>query len=114
MTSCSTGLATVVLEHQTPERTYRPRGRSTSARIPPSRRSTTPFAQLRDEPRVCGQERAQLAAEIEREPDKALAFVAEMDMEAPSLGAGERLVYACPMHPEVVSQKSPGSARSVA
>ena len=26
-------------------------------------------------------------------------------MEAPSLAAGEQLVYACPMHPEVVSDE---------
>ena len=37
-------------------------------------------------------------------PDKTLAFVAEMDMGAPE----GPVVYACPMHPEVVSDE-PGS-----
>jgi FtsP/CotA-like multicopper oxidase with cupredoxin domain len=43
-------------------------------------------------------ERARIAAYLEAEPDKTLAFVAEMDMGTPE-GA---VVYACPMHPEVV------------
>jgi FtsP/CotA-like multicopper oxidase with cupredoxin domain len=45
-------------------------------------------------------ERERLAPYIEAEPDKTLAFIAEMEMEAPE-GA---VVYACPMHPEVVSE----------
>ena len=36
-------------------------------------------------------------------PDKTLAFVAEMDMGVPE---GEPVVYACPMHPEVVSDEA--------
>jgi FtsP/CotA-like multicopper oxidase with cupredoxin domain len=44
-------------------------------------------------------ERERIAAYLEAEPDKTLAFVAEMDMGTPE-GA---VVYACPMHPEVVS-----------
>ena len=38
-------------------------------------------------------------------PDKTLSFVAEMDMGVPE---GVPVVYACPMHPEVVSDE-PGS-----
>ena len=37
------------------------------------------------------------------EPDKTLAFIAEMDMGAPE-GDGP-VVYTCPMHPEVVSEE---------
>jgi hypothetical protein len=38
-------------------------------------------------------------------PDKTLSFVAEMDMAVPE---GVPVIYACPMHPEVVSDE-PGS-----
>ena len=44
-------------------------------------------------------ERERIAEYLEAEPDKTLAFIAEMDMGAP---AGD-VIYACPMHPEVVS-----------
>src|SRR6476646_9494475 len=92
-----------VLEHQTPDRTY------PLADIHVGEEQAEPslqeaFAQLRTNPEFA-KERARLDAEVEAEPDKTLAFVAEMDMEAPSLAAGEQLVYACPMHPEVVSDE---------
>ena len=92
-----------VLEHQTPDRTY------PLADIHVGEDRAEPplegaFAQLRTNPEFA-EERARLDAEVEAEPDKTLAFVAEMDMEAPSLAAGEQLVYACPMHPEVVSDE---------
>ena len=44
-------------------------------------------------------ERHRIAPHRDREPDKTVAFVAEMDFEAPE-GA---VVFSCPMHPEVVS-----------
>jgi hypothetical protein len=44
-------------------------------------------------------ERHRIAPHRERDPDKTVAFVAEMDFEAPE-GA---VVFSCPMHPEVVS-----------
>jgi FtsP/CotA-like multicopper oxidase with cupredoxin domain len=44
-------------------------------------------------------ERDRIAPYLEAEPDKILAFIAEMDMPVPE---GE-VIYACPMHPEVVS-----------
>src|SRR5918992_1334623 len=54
---------------------------------------------------------ADIAAERERigpyldvEPDKTVAFLAEMDMDGPT-GDGP-VVYACPMHPEVVSEEA--------
>ena len=50
-------------------------------------------------------ERERIQEDLEREPDKTLAFIAEMDMGAPE-GEGP-VVYACPMHPEVV-QEEPG------
>src|SRR5213076_248998 len=58
------------------------------------------------------QTNADMAAQRERiepflkaSPDKTLSFVAEMDMGVPE---GVPVVYACPMHPEVVSDE-PGS-----
>jgi FtsP/CotA-like multicopper oxidase with cupredoxin domain len=48
-------------------------------------------------------ERQRVARYLAAAPDKTLAFIAEMDMEAPD-GA---VLYACPMHPEIVSE-TPG------
>ena len=92
-----------VLEHQTPERAYR------LADVHVGEEPAEPglddaFARLRTNPEFAP-ERDRLADELAAEPDKTIAFVAEMDMEAPSLAAGEQLVYACPMHAEVVSQE---------
>ena len=47
--------------------------------------------------------RSLAAPYLEAEPDKKLAFIAEMDMGEPE-GDGP-VVYACPMHPEVVSEE---------
>ena len=43
-------------------------------------------------------ERQRIAPYLAAEPDKTIAFVAEMDMGVPE----GPVVYACPMHPEVV------------
>ena len=48
-------------------------------------------------------ERERIGRHLDAEPDKRLAFIAEMDMDAPE-GDGP-VVYACPMHPEVVSEE---------
>ena len=92
-----------VLEHRTPERAY-PLADIDVAQDHAEPSLEEQFDRLRTNPEFAD-ERAQLPAEVEAEPDKALAFVAEMDMEAPSLAAGEKLVYTCPMHPAVVSQE---------
>jgi FtsP/CotA-like multicopper oxidase with cupredoxin domain len=55
------------------------------------------FEILRTDPELAA-ERERLAPLLAAEPDKTLAFVAEMEMEGPE-GA---VAYACPMHPEVV------------
>ena len=44
-------------------------------------------------------ERNRVEPYLDSEPDKTLAFVAEMDLGTPE----GPVVYACPMHPEVVS-----------
>jgi FtsP/CotA-like multicopper oxidase with cupredoxin domain len=49
------------------------------------------------------EERRRIAPYLAAEPDKKLAFIAEMDMDAPEDDGP--VVYACPMHPEVVSEE---------
>jgi FtsP/CotA-like multicopper oxidase with cupredoxin domain len=91
----------LALVHQTPDRVYQ------LARITVGDSVADPslseqFAQLRSDPEL-GAERERLAGLVEAEPDKTLAFVAEMDFEEPD----GPVVYACPMHPDVV-QDEPG------
>jgi FtsP/CotA-like multicopper oxidase with cupredoxin domain len=51
-------------------------------------------------------ERERLAPHLEREPDKTISLVAEMDMgEPPELPPGATVTYTCPMHPEVLSEE---------
>jgi len=96
----------LTLEHRTPDRTYK------LADITVSEEHATPsladtFATLRTAPELAA-ERERLLPLVEAPPDKTLAFQAEMDMGEPDVGEGQALVYACPMHPEVV-QDEPGS-----
>jgi FtsP/CotA-like multicopper oxidase with cupredoxin domain len=90
-----------LLEHRTPERVYR------LARIAVSDERAAPelvdqFEVLRTNADMTG-ERQRIASFLDAEPDKTLAFIAEMDMGAPP-GEGPA-VYSCPMHPEVVSEE---------
>ena len=94
----------VRLEHRTPDQTYDlgafvVAGESTGA-------ASTSFDALRIDPALSA-EHATVDADLERPPDKVLAFVAEMpllygDEVAPATS------YACPMHPEVTSAE-PGT-----
>ena len=93
--------AELTLEHHTPERVY------PLASIAVAEQEAEPslaggFETLRRDPELSSV-RKRLAAYFAAEPDKTLAFVAEMDLEAPE----GPVVYACPMHPEVV-QNEPG------
>jgi FtsP/CotA-like multicopper oxidase with cupredoxin domain len=88
------------LEHRTPDRSYR------LARFTVSDESAEPdigdqFAVLRTNADMTA-ERERLAPYFAAPPDKTLAFVAEMDLGARE---GAASVYACPMHPEVVSEE---------
>jgi FtsP/CotA-like multicopper oxidase with cupredoxin domain len=93
---------TVTLEHRTPDRSY------TLAEIAVSEERAEPsleerFEELRTNPEWAA-ERERLDQLLAAPPDKTLGLVAEMDMgvlEGP-------VVYACPMHPEVV-REDPGS-----
>jgi FtsP/CotA-like multicopper oxidase with cupredoxin domain len=89
----------LTLEHRTPERTY------TLATIDVGAEPATPslaeqFDTLRHNQEWVA-ERARLAPYFDAFPDKTLALVAEMDMGAPE----GPVVYACPMHPDVVSDQ---------
>jgi FtsP/CotA-like multicopper oxidase with cupredoxin domain len=91
----------VTLEHHTPQRVDR------LASIHVSEHPAEPL--LQDQFEIL-RTNADMAAERERiapylgaQPDKTLAFIAEMNMGAPE-GDGP-IVYACPMHPEVVSEQ---------
>ena len=88
----------LTLEHRTPGKTH-----SLATINVGAERAAPPLEQqfdvLRSNPEWVA-ERKRLGPYFDAPPDKALAFVAEMDM-----GVAEGpVVYACPMHPEVVSE----------
>jgi FtsP/CotA-like multicopper oxidase with cupredoxin domain len=85
------------LEHRTPDRTYE-LATITFGDGSPDPGPTAAFETLRTNPEMVA-ERERIAPYRDREPDKTVAFVAEMEFEAPE-GA---VAFSCPMHPEVVS-----------
>jgi len=90
----------LTLEHKTPDRVYRLAAITVSDE-PAEPTLAHQHEALRTSPDLVT-ERERIAACFSAPPDKTLAFVAEMDMELPE---GATLVYACPMHPEVVSDE---------
>jgi FtsP/CotA-like multicopper oxidase with cupredoxin domain len=90
------------LEHHTPNRTYRlatlavGEGRPTQV--------AEAFGQLRRAPELAV-ERGQLERWLTAAPDKVLALVAQMDDQAAMPEGAGPVIYACPMHPEVVSDQ---------
>jgi FtsP/CotA-like multicopper oxidase with cupredoxin domain len=91
----------LVLEHRTPGRTYQ------LGTVAVSEEQAEPaLAEEFEVLRTNGDmeaERERAAPSFDAEPDKVLAFIAEMDMGAPQ-GEGP-VVYTCPMHPQVVSEQ---------
>ena len=90
----------LTLEHRTPERVY------PLAKVSVGEEQAQPpladeFDVLRANADMAG-ERQGIAPYLDAEPDKTLAFIAEMDMSG--LAGEGPVVYACPMHPEVVSE----------
>jgi FtsP/CotA-like multicopper oxidase with cupredoxin domain len=92
----------LTLEHHTPERVY-PLASITVGNEPAEPALADTFEVLRRDHELAA-ERDRIAAYADAEPDKTLAFMAEMDFGAPE----GPVVYACPMHPDVV-QEEPGS-----
>jgi FtsP/CotA-like multicopper oxidase with cupredoxin domain len=94
----------VRLEHRTPDHVYDLGAFSVAGNSMGA--SAASFETLRDDPQLTAEHRS-IGADIERPPDKVLAFVASM----PLLYGGEvapATSYACPMHPEVTSSE-PGT-----
>ena len=89
----------LTLEHRTPERTY-PLAIVDVASEPAAPPLEQQFGVLRTNQEWVA-ERERLARYLDAPPDKTLAFVAEMDLGAPE----GPTVYACPMHPDVVSDQ---------
>jgi FtsP/CotA-like multicopper oxidase with cupredoxin domain len=90
----------LTLEHRTPDRSYRLAG-ITVIDEPAAPDLRDQFELLRTNADLVA-ERERIKPYLEAEPDKTLAFVAEMDVGVPE---GAEVTYACPMHPEVVSDK---------
>jgi FtsP/CotA-like multicopper oxidase with cupredoxin domain len=93
----------LTLEHRTPERTY-PLARVRVEDESVESSFADEFEVLRTNADMVA-ERERIAPFTDAEPDRTIAFIAEMDMEA---GEGP---YMCPMHPEVVSDE-PGHCPS--
>jgi FtsP/CotA-like multicopper oxidase with cupredoxin domain len=90
----------LTLEHRTPERTYSLAPIEVGAE-PAMPSLAGEFHTLRHNPEWVA-ERERLASYFDAPPHKTLALIAEMDMGTPE----GPVVYACPMHPEVVSEEA--------
>jgi FtsP/CotA-like multicopper oxidase with cupredoxin domain len=93
----------LALEHHTPDRTYRLATVAVAGR-PVASTAAEEFPVLRRAPELVA-EREQLAAWLAAPPDKVLALVAQMDDPAAMPAGAGPVTYACPMHPEVVSDQ---------
>ena len=90
----------LALEHRTPERTYR----LATIAVHDDQADPSEFGNLRTN-RDMTDLRERIGRFLQAPPDKALSFVAEMNMGVPE---GVPVVYVCPMHPEI-SSDDPGS-----
>jgi FtsP/CotA-like multicopper oxidase with cupredoxin domain len=89
------------LEHRTPQRVY-PLAAIQVSEEPAAPSLAAHFGVLRTNPDMVA-ERERIAPYLEAEPDKTLSFIAEMDIGAPE--ADGPIIFACPMHPDVVSEE---------
>jgi FtsP/CotA-like multicopper oxidase with cupredoxin domain len=93
----------LALEHRTPHQTYSLAAITvTDEPVQPS--LATQFGSLRTNSDMVS-ERKLVAPYLNADPDKTLAFVAEMDMGVPELPPGGTVAYVCPMHPEVTNDE---------
>jgi FtsP/CotA-like multicopper oxidase with cupredoxin domain len=91
------------LEHHTPNRAYR-LATLTVTEGDPGSAAAGEFGTLRRAPELEA-ERRQLDRWLAAPPDKVLALVAQMDDPAAMPAGAGPVTYACPMHPEVVSDQ---------
>jgi FtsP/CotA-like multicopper oxidase with cupredoxin domain len=91
----------LTLEHQTPERAYR-LAAITLSDEPADLTLAEQFEVLRTNQDMAGL-REWIAPFLDAAPDKTLAFVAEMEMDTRDQAGA--VAYACPMHPDVVSDE---------
>jgi FtsP/CotA-like multicopper oxidase with cupredoxin domain len=89
------------LQHHTPQRTY-PLAEIAVTADPAAPPLVDQFTALRTNADMTA-ERERIAPYLNAEPDKTLAFVAEMNIDEPDVDGP--VVYTCPMHPEVVSEE---------
>jgi FtsP/CotA-like multicopper oxidase with cupredoxin domain len=97
----------VQLEHRTPDHTYQLGGFTVTEGTVGA--AAGAFDQLRTDPELTAEHRS-LAHDIERPPDKVLAFFSLMPLlyGGDDTPASAPAVYACPMHPEVTAAE-PGT-----
>jgi FtsP/CotA-like multicopper oxidase with cupredoxin domain len=90
------------LENRTPDRTY-DLGRFTVSGEARGEAAVA-FGELRTDPELSA-ERDHIRADLDREPDKVLAFVSQMPI---LYGGGEATAtsYVCPMHPEITASEA--------
>ncbi len=87
----------VMMEHHTPDRVY-PLAEFTVATDPAIASLADQFDTVRTNADMVA-ERGRITAKLAADPDKTIAFVAEMDLDGPEPAS----LYTCPMHPEVTS-----------
>ena len=92
---------TLMLEHHTPERVYRLAEITVTAEHV-THDLTEEFGTLRINADMVA-ERDRITPMLDTAPAKTVAFVAEMDMDAPDTEPGAAVIYVCPMHLEVTS-----------
>ena len=93
----------VVLENRTPDKTYE-LGRIVVSGDAAGSEAAAAFDQLRVDPELSA-ERERIQADLEREPDKTLAFVSQMPILYGS-ESDQASRYVCPMHPEVTDSEA--------
>ena len=91
----------VVLENRTPDRTYELGHITVEGEA--AGEAAAAFDELRVDPELSA-ERERVQADIDREPDKTLAFVSEMPILYGS-ETSDASQYVCPMHPEVTASE---------
>jgi FtsP/CotA-like multicopper oxidase with cupredoxin domain len=91
----------LTLEHHTPDRVY-PLAQITVTAEQVTFDLAEAFGTLRTNADMVA-ERRRITPMFQANPDKTVAFVAEMDMDDPAADPGFPAIYVCPMHPAVTS-----------